>query len=86
MPITFDYYWRVKTRLPERLGQRCRVLVRSRRMNSVLVQFMDGTKVVTSAHYVRLRSVLQRELWDMLDATRELPDTENVRLDEEPPR
>lgn len=54
MPVPlYDHYWRVKTRLPERKGQACRVLVWSRRMNSVLVEFADGTKVVTSVNYVR---------------------------------
>jgi hypothetical protein len=46
------YIWRVRTRLPERYGQRCRVLVRGR-MNSCLVEFEDGYKVVTSRNYVR---------------------------------
>jgi len=46
------HYWRVKTRLPERKGERCRVLVRGR-MNSVLVEFADGYRVVTSRNYVR---------------------------------
>lgn len=50
----YDHYWRVKTRLPARKGTACRVLVRSRRMNSVLVEFAsDGYKVVTSRNYVR---------------------------------
>jgi hypothetical protein len=44
--------WRVRTRLPDRFGQRCRVLVRGR-MNSVLVEFEDGYRVVTSRYYVR---------------------------------
>lgn len=48
-----QYVWRVRTRLPERFGQRCAVLVRSRRMNSCLVQFADGYRVVTSRNYVR---------------------------------
>jgi hypothetical protein len=46
------YYWRVHARLPERFGQRCRVLVRGR-MNSCLVEFEDGYRVVTSRYYVR---------------------------------
>jgi len=50
--MNYPYYWRVKTRLPERKGQRCRVLVRSA-MNSCLVEFEDGYKVVTSRNYVR---------------------------------
>lgn len=48
----YPYYWRVKTRLPERKGQPCRVLVRGA-MNSCLVEFEDGFKVVTSRNYVR---------------------------------
>jgi hypothetical protein len=48
-----QYVWRVRTRLPERFGQRCMVLVRSRRMNSALVIFEDGYRVVTSRNYVR---------------------------------
>ena len=46
------YYWRVRTRLPERFGQRCDVIVRGK-MNSCLVVFEDGYKVVTSRNYVR---------------------------------
>lgn len=74
--LTFDHCWRVKTRLPERKGQRCRVLARSTRLNSVLVEFEDGYKVVTSAWFVRPhRPVTTPDLF-----------TENVRLDEEPAR
>jgi len=47
------YVWRVRTRLRERFGQSCIVLVRSRRMNSALVQFADGYRVVTSRNYLR---------------------------------
>ncbi len=48
------YTWRVRTRLPERFGQVCRVLARSRRMNSALVEFVsDGYRVVTSRNYLR---------------------------------
>lgn len=46
------YYWRVRTRLPERFGQACKVLVRGR-MNSCLVEFEDGYRVVTSRNYIR---------------------------------
>ena len=48
----YPYVWRVRTRLPERFGQRCRVLVRGA-MNSALVEFADGYKVVTSRNYLR---------------------------------
>ncbi len=50
--IAYPYIWRVHTRLPERFGQRCRVIVRSK-MNSALVEFEDGYKVVTSRNYLR---------------------------------
>ena len=39
--------------MPERKGQRCRILVRAKRMNSVLVEFEDGFRVVTSRYAVR---------------------------------
>jgi len=48
----YPYYWRVKTRLPERKGQSCRVLIRGG-MNSALVEFEDGYRVVTSRNYIR---------------------------------
>lgn len=48
----YPYIWRVRLRLPERFGQRCRVLVRAR-MNSCLVEFQDGFRVVTSRNYLR---------------------------------
>lgn len=49
----YPYVWRVKTRLPERKGTRCRVLARGR-MNSCLVEFeSDGYRVVTSRNYLR---------------------------------
>jgi hypothetical protein len=51
--VIYPYIWRVHTRLPERFGSRCRVLVRGT-MNSALVQFeSDGYKVVTSRNYLR---------------------------------
>jgi hypothetical protein len=49
----YEMIWRVRTRLPERFGQRCRVLVVARRLNSVLVEFEDGYRVVTSKNFVR---------------------------------
>ena len=48
----FDYIWRVHTHLPERYGQRCRVTIRAGK-NSILVEFEDGYKAVTSRNYVR---------------------------------
>ena len=47
---THRWFWR--KRLPDRKGQPCRVLVRGR-MNSILVEFTDGFRVVTSRYAVR---------------------------------
>jgi hypothetical protein len=46
------HFWRIKTRLPERKGQPCRVLARGK-LNSCLVEFADGKRVVTSRWSVR---------------------------------
>ena len=48
--MTHRWHWRKW--LPERHGQLCRVLATGR-MNSALMQFEDGTKVVTSRYAVR---------------------------------
>ena len=50
----YPYYWRVKTRLPGRYGQKCRVLVWGRR-NSRLIEFEDGFRVVSSGNFIRRR-------------------------------
>lgn len=55
-----EYYWRVKTKFPERKGQRCRVLVRGA-MNSCLVEFEDGFRVITSRNYIRRIDNLTKE-------------------------
>lgn len=46
------YRWRVRTRLPERFGQLCSVVVRGG-MNSCIVQFQDGFRTITSRNYLR---------------------------------
>ena len=48
--MTHRWHWRKW--MPERHGQLCRVLAVGR-MNSALVEFEDGTKVVTSRYAVR---------------------------------
>ena len=50
----FDHvwYWRTRPTDSPRKGQRCRVLVRGR-MNNVLVEFVDGYRVVTCRYAVR---------------------------------
>jgi hypothetical protein len=44
--------WRWKCRLPLRHGQACRVLARGK-LNSILVEFGDGFRVVTSRYAVK---------------------------------
>ncbi len=51
--MTFDHVWYWKARLPERKGQRCAILWRFKRMNSLLIQFEDGVKYVVSRYAVR---------------------------------
>jgi hypothetical protein len=51
-PIEPTHVWRLKARLPERKGQGCRVVARGR-LNSCLVEFADGTRVITSRWAVR---------------------------------
>jgi len=48
----YPYYWRVKTRFPERFKTPCKVLTRGKR-NNCLVQFMDGFRIITSRNYIR---------------------------------
>ncbi len=50
LSLTHRWHWRKW--MPERHGQLCRVLAVGR-MNSALVEFEDGTKVVTSRYAVR---------------------------------
>jgi hypothetical protein len=54
----WPYVWRLRCVFPrdwmgDRKGQPCRVLVRSRRMNSALVEFADGFRVVTTRNAIR---------------------------------
>ena len=56
-----QYVWRVKTRLHERYMAPCRVLVRGK-MNSCLVEFEDGYKVVTSRNYVMKWETMQKRI------------------------
>lgn len=46
------HYWRVRRYLPERHGQPCRI-VATGKLNSALVEFADGFKVVTNRRFVR---------------------------------
>ena len=51
----FPYFWRVKTRLPHRKGEPCRIICSGKKM-SALFEFEDGYRVVSSLNYIRKRS------------------------------
>jgi hypothetical protein len=51
-PVVFDRIWTWSTRLPERKGHRCRVIVAGR-MQSALIEFEDGYRVVASVRGLR---------------------------------
>ena len=59
----FPYRWRVKTRRADRFGQRCAVLTRGA-MNSCLVEFPDGERIVTSRFFVRRSERLEEAAID----------------------
>lgn len=48
----FDHEWYWRKKLPERKGELCRILVMGK-TNSVLVEFKDGYRVITSRFAVR---------------------------------
>jgi hypothetical protein len=47
------HYWFWKKWRPDRHGQPCRIVALGRRMNSALVEFEDGERVVTIRYAVR---------------------------------
>lgn len=51
----YSMVWRWHCRLPERFGQRCRVLCRGA-MNSCAIEFEDGFTVITSRWAVKRAS------------------------------
>jgi hypothetical protein len=48
----YPYVWFWMSRLPERKGEPCRVVARGK-MNSILVEFEDRFRVVTSRYAIR---------------------------------
>lgn len=48
----FDRVWRIRTNLPEKFGQRCRVLARGK-MNSARIEFEDGVQHIVSRNSFR---------------------------------
>ena len=55
--MKFDQVWRVRKFLPDRFGQRCRIVVLGTRMQSALVEFADGYRVVTIRWFVRAATI-----------------------------
>ena len=55
MPEQMTHYWHWRKWLPDRHRQPCRILATGR-MNSALVEFEDGFKVITSRYAVRRSS------------------------------
>lgn len=51
-PQPFNRVWYWKAVLPHRKGQPCRITARGK-MNSALVEFLDGEKVITQRYAVR---------------------------------
>jgi len=54
----FDRVWWWRKWLPDRKGARCRVLARGA-MNAALIEFEDGTRVISSRYAVRKRPTLE---------------------------
>ncbi len=52
MSAAYTSVWWWRSRLGDRKGQRCRVIARGR-LNSIVVEFEDGFRVVTSRYAVR---------------------------------
>ncbi len=61
MPFpAFDYVWFWRAYLGDRRGHRCRVLARGK-MNSILVEFEDGFRAITSRYAVRRAPIATEE-------------------------
>jgi hypothetical protein len=52
MTLTFDRVWRWRVNLPERHGQRCRIIARGT-MNSAQIEFEDGERHIVSRFAIR---------------------------------
>lgn len=49
--LSARYIWRIRKYLPERHGQTCKILAMKR--TTVLLEFSDGYRVVTSLNFIR---------------------------------
>lgn len=52
MTTAFDHVWFWRKNLPERKGQRCRIVARGK-MNSIEIKFEDGVHHIVSRYAVR---------------------------------
>lgn len=50
---TYPLYWRVRKVRPEWFGRRCRIVARGRRMDSRMIEFDNGERVITLGSYLR---------------------------------
>lgn len=50
--VEMTHYWRIRKWHPEWFGRPCRVVARGK-MNSVKVEFADGSWTITSRYFVR---------------------------------
>jgi hypothetical protein len=60
LPDRYTHVWRVRKFLPDRYGQMCRPVVYGRRLNSALVEFTDGYRVVTLRWFIREMTAADR--------------------------
>lgn len=49
----FTHFWRIRKWLPERYGQKCRLIVKWSKNGNIMIEFEDGTRHVTSRWNVR---------------------------------
>ena len=64
-----SYIWRVKTRLPKRFLSPCRMIARGR-MNTCLIEFEDGLRVITSRNYlIKAETLEKRRVKQSLERT-----------------
>lgn len=53
-PFDHVYHWKSNPKRKELKGKPCRILARGSSKNSILIEFEDGERIVTSAYAVRL--------------------------------
>lgn len=73
-PAPLTHYFRVRKHLPQLFTRPCRVLVRGPGPGprNVLIEFADGTKIVTTRFSVRKRKEEQDAHDDLSDSMRRL--------------